>query len=266
MAFVCPEDSSAVNKKVSFTEISNQNWNILASLGKEKEFDDRPLQLPVTKSIEINVKMIHVQTDMDSLAQIMRFDFVCKANRSKTTNLEFRKVLKRFGESVDRETSNRYCSGRNSLNWPSLFISFDESNRNLLMFYGCNNFTEFLTIFGGSQLEKVEVEKKVRNFLSLFESNLLEHRNLTYVSANDDSNQCSDFRNICRNKILIEETYGLSSKPMFESTSEFEPSYVFYAFFCVVIFATMAIICVTKKKVQKSNSVGVELSQYRERF
>lgn len=259
-AHFCP-GSSEFNQRISLKEISNQNWSIFGSLMPVQEIEDRPFQVPISKEIHVKTKLSYIRFSSNSVAEELRFEFSCKENGSRKTNFELRKVAKSFSGKVEIETFNHYCLERNSLNWPNLFI---HKNENILMFYGCNNSTEFLMIFESSKVETVEVEKEVRNLLVGFHSDLFQFQNITLANPQNISNQCDGFEKTCQNKYLNEagfhfEQNNLSFNPD-EDSSNF---HIFYILSGFVIVSFLLIFCAIKMKCKKKNSVGVTKQQAR---
>jgi hypothetical protein len=204
-AFICPKNSSLVNEHAVFAMIAQGNWTILASSNIDDDIEERPFNIPLETTTRIKTKMFF--TNSTGLVwQRLRFEFYCGENNQKRTFVEFSKLYGRLQPNKRTVTYLQYCSGTQILVWPSVFISFDRFEPNVVMFYVCNSDFESLVIFVSTYWSKEKVQESVRKFLRNFDSKLLDNKKLTYINTQASSLYCKSFKHVCLlNKDSFEE-------------------------------------------------------------
>lgn len=258
-AFICPQNSSLVNVKAGFVALSDRNWTFTASSSIDEDFEDHPFNIPLEATTQIRTKMYHYGGS-DKISHRLKFEFSCGENNSKSTFTEFTKLYKKLELKDNIDTVARYCSQKNVLAWPSVFINF--SQENVVMFYTCNAKIELLTIFTVNEWQKENVLEAARKFLVNFDSKILDDNKLTFVDSQKSTSDCESFKHVClRND--TDEVQKIK-KNVKENKKEFKFPTAKVTIFVFSTFAVVAtaysfwkLMSVVRDRLKRRNTVDV---------
>lgn len=256
-AFDCSKDATLFNDDLNIEEISRFHWLLIASSSSD-DTNDRPFKVPMDSAVDIKVEYSTGNSSLISYERLT-FWFYCVNNLRIRTFTEINKHYD-WHKKQNQQTAFRYCSDTNILGWNNLYARFHHEEE-LLMFYVCNlstlRATEFFIMLGTKKYFTEEMKSKsdqsTRNFLTVFNSTLLQGKNLTYVNYQEQTKaQCENFQEPCiRDDFKFSATYSISPKNVSFVNGKFYNLYAFFGPLMVFAAFILGFVWIYKIKIKR---------------
>lgn len=194
-AHICPNNSNEINSAVNFENLATYNWQVSAKVDLNEDLE-RPFDFPLHRRMTVEISV----NTVDSYAVVMspfRIELHCAdvllmVQITKSVNVKQGSV----------EMVNSFCSWRDTIVWPKMFVHFDKQHQ-MLFFYICNNDIEYLVILSTfeklSKTMKKTFMKESKKLLSKYNSTLLEQETLSFTDVDGfNSKDCIEIASVCK--------------------------------------------------------------------